>query len=104
MELVAAISSPIITLLILAIGAVAARKYSSKQPSISGLVVTSLIYAGACLVLSLIGTIFWMSYYENTTGYSAGNAPLGWIFFYAPLSITLGMLIAFIHWLYSDAI
>jgi hypothetical protein len=43
-------------------------------------------------------TIVWMIWYEKTTGYSAGNAPSGWIFFYGPLSAMLRQLVALTIW------
>lgn len=52
------------------------------------------IGAGASLCL----TIIWINWYEKNTGYSAGNGPLGWIFFYGPASAALGQLIALVVW------
>ena len=49
-------------------------------------------------IASLACTIGWMVWYENTTGYSAGNAPLGWIFFYGPASAAVGQLLALVVW------
>ena len=35
---------------------------------------------------------------EKTTGYSAGNAPVAWIFFFGPLGAAIGALIGFLVW------
>lgn len=104
MELLTALTSPIYALGISVVGATSARLVSKKQPSIGKLVLRSFAYIGIFLVLSLAYTIYAMWHYEKTTGYSAGNGPLGWIFIYAPLSIACGIIIALLHWLYSDAI
>lgn len=104
MDVLTAITSPAYALGASVLGATAACVYSKKQPSISKLIFTTLLYAAICLFLSLAYTIYAMWNFEKTTGYSAGNGPLGWIFFYAPLSISCGIIIALLHWLYSDAI
>jgi hypothetical protein len=36
--------------------------------------------------------------YEHTTGYSAGNAPIAWIFFYGPISAAMGEIVALVQW------
>ncbi len=52
------------------------------------------------VAISLAGTIAWMEWYETTKGYSAGNAIVGWVFFLAPSSFTVGQVAAFILWFY----
>ena len=104
MELLTVTTSPIYALIASVVGATAASVYSKKQPSILSLIFTSLTYIALCLFISLAYTIYAMWQYEKTTGYSSGNGPLGWIIFYAPLSITCGIIFALLHWLYSDAI
>ena len=47
---------------------------------------------------TLIYTFVWMIWYEKTTGYSAGNAPVAWIFFFGPLGAAIGALIGFLVW------
>lgn len=61
----------------------------------------SIKYAIIGAGLTLILTISHMVWYEKTTGYSAGNDPLGWLFFYGPISAALGQLIALIKWQYE---
>lgn len=56
-------------------------------------------YAGGGAGATLIYTIGWMIWYEKTTGYSAGNAPLGWIFFLGPVGALIGALIGLLVWL-----
>lgn len=53
-----------------------------------------LIGAGISLLLTIIA----MVWYEHSTGYSAGNGPLGWLFIYGPVSAALGQLVALIQW------
>ena len=55
-------------------------------------------YTAVSAALTLAYTIYWMIDYERTTGYSAGNGPLAWIFIYLPLSFTLGQFVGLIHW------
>lgn len=47
-------------------------------------------------------TIIAMVWYEASTGYNAGNGPLGWIFFYGPISAALGQLIAMVQWWFKN--
>ncbi len=65
---------------------------------IGRLVWTSAAFALAGAVATLVLTIAWMIWYEKTTGYSAGNGPLGWIFFYGPLGAASGQLVALLLW------
>ncbi len=68
------------------------------KPPIRVLVLRTILYAVIGAAVSLAGTILWMSWYERTTGYGTGNAPIAWIFFYGPLSVAVGQLVALIHW------
>lgn len=84
---------------VFAIGlAVAAILDKLGKPPIWVLVVRTVVYAIAGGALSLGCTIIWMIWYERSTGYSAGNAPLVWIFVYGPVSAALGQTLALIHW------
>lgn len=63
------------------------------------LLIRSLAYGVALLVLCFFAMFFWlMHYYEPSTGYDAGNAPVAWIFFGVPLSVGLGQLLALAEW------
>jgi hypothetical protein len=96
--------SPIIAFFI-AVGAVAfARMTNRSKPKVSTLVWISFLFAVAGAVASLILTFAWMGWYEKTTGYSAGNGPLGWIFFYGPSSAALGQLLALGVWWFRKPI
>lgn len=90
--------SPLIAALI-AVGAVVLARTTGKQKAkVITLVVLSLLFAIAGAGVSLIYTIDWMASYEESTGYSAGNAPLGWMFSYGPVSAALGQLLALAVW------
>jgi hypothetical protein len=69
---------------------------------IGRLVWTSAAFALAGAVATLVLTIAWMIWYEKTTGYSAGNGPLGWIFFYGPLGAASGQLVALLLWWFKS--
>jgi hypothetical protein len=90
--------SPIVALAIIIFVALIAAEMASKQPPVRELIVRAVVYAAAAAAISLGGTIAWMIWYERSTGYGAGNAPLGWIFFYGPLSAAAGEIVALIHW------
>jgi hypothetical protein len=68
------------------------------KPSVLRLVRLTYLFTFLGAVASLIYTIVWMIWYEHSTGYSAGNARLGWIFFNGPVSAALGQLVALIAW------
>jgi hypothetical protein len=72
--------------------------FATETRSMRALVLYTVLFALAGAVLSLIGTIAWMVWYERFTGYSAGNAPLGWIFVYGPASTAIGELVGFAIW------
>lgn len=64
----------------------------------------SIRYAAIGAGLTLIYTIADMIWYEQTTGYSAGNGPLGWIFFLGPVGAAFGQLLALLKWRYGKTI
>lgn len=83
----------------LAAHVVAGAKFANIQkPKTKHPVGLSLKYALVGAGVSLVLTIVWMIWYEKTTGFSAGNGPLGWIFFYGPMSSALGQLVALARW------
>jgi hypothetical protein len=45
-----------------------------------------------------------MVWYEASTGYSAGNDPLGWIFSYGSVSTALGQLLALVQWWFKKSV
>jgi hypothetical protein len=71
---------------------------NAERPSGASLVRLSIKYAFVGASLSLALTIAWMIIYEATTGFSAGNGPLGWIFIYGPASVACGQLVALVRW------
>jgi hypothetical protein len=75
-----------------------ARMRGKSVGKIGMLVWTSAAFAVAGAIATLAFTVAWMIWYEKTTGYSAGNAPLGWIFFYGPLGAAFGQLVALVLW------
>jgi hypothetical protein len=90
------ILSPLFAL-VLAI-AVAVTGRSVQRSPLRWLVIRTVVYALLGAVASLVGVVVWMYWHERATGYSAGNAPVGWIFFYGPLSVASGQCAALIHW------
>jgi len=70
----------------------------SRTSLLPALVVSSIV-AGAGITLT--ATITWMVWYEKTTGYSAGNAPLGWIFFFGPAGVAISFVVGFMVWQYG---
>jgi len=70
---------------------------------ISRLIWTSAAFALAGAVATLVLTIASMIWYEKTTGYSAGNGPLGWIFFYGPVGAAFGQLVALLLWWFKKS-
>lgn len=74
------------------------RSAGIQKSSIALLVGLSLAYAAVGLVSSFLHTIISMSWHESSTGISQGNAPIGWIFFYGPLSAAAGQLAALVQW------
>ncbi len=93
--------SPLIMLVVSAIAYFVVVYSKRPHAPVKRLVIVSLMYAGIMLVVSLLLTIAWMIWYQYSTGYDAGNAIVGWIFFFAPASVALGQLIGLVQWLRS---
>ena len=91
-----AILSPVLALALAV--AVAAAGRTAARPPLRWLVIRTVVYAFLGAGTSLACVIVWMYWYERATGYSAGNGPLGWIFFYGPLSVAFGQCAALMHW------
>lgn len=98
MLLIANFFSPLIMVVIAALLAIFSKKFSSRDRQLGFLVTRTLLYGVVGAGTSLAFTIAWMIWYEMSTGYSAGNGPLGWIFFYGPTSVALGQVAALVHW------
>lgn len=90
--------SPLLMLIVAAIVVIYARVARLRKAPLGYLIGRSVAFAVASAALTLLCTIVWMIWYETTTGYSAGNAPLGWIFFYGPLSAAFGQFAALLVW------
>jgi hypothetical protein len=84
---------------VVAIVAVAALRISgTRVASLGQLILLSVACAVIGAFLTLLYTVAWMIWYEKTTGFSAGNAPIAWIFFYGPLGLAFGQLVALLLW------
>ena len=94
----AAILSPVAMVIVATTVVALAKARGLAKARVSTLIWITIALAVAGAAASLACTIGWMVWYENTTGYSAGNAPLGWIFFYGPASAALGQFLALIIW------
>lgn len=79
-----------------------AKKRGRPIEKMGRLVWMSAAFALAGEVTTLALTIAWMNWYEKTTGYSAGNGPPGWIFFYGPLGAASGQLVALLLWWFKS--
>ena len=62
------------------------------------LIIRAVLFALGGAAVSLVGTVLWMAWYERSTGFDAANAPLAWIFFYGPISVAAGQLLALVTW------
>ena len=90
--------SPVLAI-VLAVTVVAiAKLLRARTAAVRILVELSVWYAIVGAGLSLILLIIWMVWYERISGYSAGNAPLGWIFVGGPVSAAFGQIVALIVW------
>lgn len=98
MLLLAIIVSPVVLAVIAASLFFYAKARALTKPGAGFLLGLTLLYSFVGAVASLILTVAWMGWYERTSGFSAGNAPLGWIFGYGPLSVALGQSVALIQW------
>lgn len=89
---------------VIEVGFVAVARYKEiTKPPASLLASKSIKYGVVGAVISLVITIAWMVWYEHTSGYSAGNGPIGWIFFYGPISFAIGQVVALVKW-WSNAL
>ena len=96
--------SPVIAALF-ALAVVSLAKIAEKpKAKISTLVRLSLLFAVVGAGASLLLNITWMIWYERTSGFSAGNAPLGWLFFYGPFSVALGQLFVLTVWWFKKPV
>jgi hypothetical protein len=94
-----AVLSPAIALaVVIAAALMSADRGGRRKRPLRALVGRVFLYALAGAAVSLGSTIAWMVWYERSTGFSSGNAPLGWIFFYGPISVAVGELVALVHW------
>jgi hypothetical protein len=98
MLLAAIFLSPVLVAVVAVLFVAYAKASGLQKPSVGRLVNRSLLYAVLGAVASLVLLTLWIVWYEKTTGYSAGNAPLGWIFVYGPLSAAFGQIFALIQW------
>ena len=96
------IFNPVSALIIQSICFYSRQRKLNKVLENDFLVLKTFKYGFIGLALSLAHTIWWMGWYEKTSGFSAGNAPLGWIFFSGPMSFSIGQYIALYRWYKID--
>ena len=96
--------SPLIMLIIAFCVAIIVDVAHLRTASLRRLAGLTVVFAGLGAAGSLAFTIASAIWYEKTTGFSAGNAPLGWIFIYGPSSMALGQLIALVVWWFKRPI
>ncbi len=80
------------------------KALSVPTPSIRWLIAMTGALAILGAVSSLAMLIGWMIWYERTTGYDSGNAPVAWIFFFGPICVTVGQLLALVWWCFRKPI
>src|SRR5689334_11681372 len=96
--LLAMLFSPAIALAFAIVVVSIAKSKQLPKPSLKSLLLRTLLFGVAGAVTTLLVTVAWMLWYERSTGFSAGNAPVGWIFFYGPFGVALGQLCALTVW------
>ena len=96
--------SPVIAVLFALAVVSLARVAEKPRAKISTLVRLSILFALVGAGASLLFTIAWMNWYEKASDSSAGNAPLGWLFFYGPFSVALGQLLALTVWWFKKPV
>jgi hypothetical protein len=96
--LLVALWSPVVASAAIVLVALITLIFGDPERSLRFLFARAGFYALVAAAFSLGLTIISMIWYEHSTGYSAGNGPLGWIFIYGPLSAAIGEIIALIHW------
>jgi hypothetical protein len=72
------------------------RRWSREHLEPAPPLVLALLLAAAGAGVTLAATIVWMVWYEKTTGFSAGNAPLGWIFITGPGGVAIAVVYGFV--------
>jgi len=90
--------SPVLVTALAVAMAISAYQSGTPVQQLWALAGRMMLFAFIGAALSLVATLACMIWYEHTTGYSAGDAPLGWLFFYGPISISLGELGAMVTW------
>jgi hypothetical protein len=98
MLLMASLLSPVLAAVAVLLVFLYAKARSLPKPSAGFLLGRSFLYAIVGAVASLLLTVVWIVWYEWSSGFSAGNGPLAWIFGYGPLSVALGQFIALGQW------
>ena len=90
--------SPVLAALAAAVVVFAARISGTPIAPLGQLFSKSATLAVTGAVVALLYTVVSAIWYERTTGFSAGNAPLGWMFVYGPLGVAFGQLAALVLW------
>lgn len=96
--------SPVIALVIAIVVVSFAKSNQLPKPNFKSLLLLTLLFAVVGAMTTLLMTISWMTWYEHSTGFSAGNGPLGWIFLYGPLGVAVGQLCALTVWWFKKPV
>jgi hypothetical protein len=93
--------SPILAGLIAVAAYAVASRLRLERPSggrfLFNLVIAAALGGGISLGFTMIESIL----FEADSGYSAGNAPLGWILFVGPPSVAISILACTASWLFQ---
>jgi hypothetical protein len=90
--------SPLIMLIVATVAVQAAKLSGAHVGRVGHLATLSMVLGAAGSGLTLLYTIADMVWYEHSTGFSAGNGPLGWIFLLGPFGFAAGQLVALVWW------
>jgi hypothetical protein len=93
-----AVMSPLLMLIVATVVVQIAKLSGARIAPVNQLSVRSAMLGAAGAGATLLYTIASMIWYEHTTGFSAGNGPLGWIFLFGPLGFSFGQLVALVWW------
>ena len=102
--LLAMLLSPVIALVIAIVAVSIAKLKQLPKSNLKSLLLLTVLFAIAGAVTTLLMTIAWALWYEHSTGFNAGNAPLGWIFFFGPFGVALGQLCALTVWWFKSPV
>jgi len=96
--LLLAFTSPVLATIVLAVAYATARAAHLQKPAgavlVRAAVKVAAIFVGTALALTILAMVM----FELTMNTNSGNAPLGFILIYGPLSAAAGILLVVVGW------